>query len=147
MKAYPELAVKLRRSGLELLGFVETGGLPSPISAWSIFASSEPTMVFSDPGGEEFTRYDDLSVAWLSAARTSCVVQTDNEFLISVEGGTPGTPWARVRLTDALSVEGLGHYPKHPSFVAMDLAGTRLCGVDTEEHGFWIIVSPASRTQ
>jgi len=43
-------------------------------------------------------------------------------------------------LTDRLAVEEHGRYPGHSSFVAMKLAGTRLCGIDTEEHGFWIVV-------
>jgi len=145
MREHPDLWRMLSEAGLEVLGFASAGELPSPTQVWSAFASSQPETVFSDPDDEQFTRYGDLRDAWLGAARKSGVIDANQEFLISVEGSGGGVPWSHVKLTDRLSVEQLGAYPGHPSFVAIDRTGTQMCGIDTEEHGFWIIVGPARR--
>lgn len=144
MTPYDELSERLQNSGFELLGLLEQRFAPTPNEAASIIAGASPSLIISTHECDESAGFDRLARAWLAAAEADGVLAPD-ELLISV-GNLGSLPWARVRLRSALVIDKLGPRPGEPEFVAMDIAGSRLCGITTEEKGFWLVQAAAKQS-
>ena len=129
----------IERSGLEILGFVESGGLVESGHAWRLVAGLEAAIRVPIAGGDLASRVD---TAWLEQARAHGVIAADDTFLIDTGYERP---WLKVRWTQhtrlaANLVSKTRPTPGEAEFVTLAEDGSAMCGVTTEEYDIWVIL-------
>ena len=132
---------RIERSGLEILGPVESDALVDIGRAWRLVAGLQATVrVPIAGGGEDLARRVDA--AWLEQARVHGVIGDDRSFLIAAGYAEP---WLKVRWTDrtrlaATLTSASNPLPGEAEFVTLAEDGSVLCGVTAEEYDVWVIV-------
>jgi hypothetical protein len=130
---------RIERSGLEILGFVESGTLVDSGRAWRLVAGLDAAVRVPIKGGDLADRVD---TAWLEQARANGVIAPDDTFLIDTGYEKP---WLKVRWTErtrlaANLVSEARPTPGEAEFVTLAEDGSVMCGVTAEEYEVWVIV-------
>jgi hypothetical protein len=129
-------------AGFVVEDFVESSGLPAPMTVWKpfILIGATPTVHVPDDSDDWDDRVDR---AWLRLSTRNGTIGPDGTVLLAVEGAGK-LPWLRARVGEvAPRASAIGLRGEDIGFVALAPDGKASTAVSSEEYETWIFADPA----